>query len=82
MVEGTVDLIWKDEEGWHLLDYKAGPKYPHGTNDEALRHDNLRHHHAQVECYRQGLDRLLDAPLVDFGVWYVAAGLVVRWKSN
>lgn len=78
-VEGTIDLLWKTDQGWHLLDYKAGSDYPHGTGDEPLHHHNLRKYYAQVSLYAEGLPSLVDAPLVDFGLWFVAAGLVVRW---
>ena len=47
---------------------------------QPLRHKNLRHHYAQVSLYAEGLPPLLDGPLVDIGIWYVLAGLVVRWR--
>ena len=78
-VEGTIDLLWKDDVGWHLLDYKTGSDYPHGTGDEPLRHENLRKHYAQVSLYGEGLGGRLDIPLADLGIWYVPAGLAVRW---
>jgi ATP-dependent exoDNAse (exonuclease V) beta subunit len=80
-VEGTIDLLWKDEAGWHLLDYKAGSDYPHGTGDEPLRHENLRKHYTQVSLYVEGLEKTIPGPLLDFGVWYVPAGLAVRWAK-
>jgi ATP-dependent exoDNAse (exonuclease V) beta subunit len=81
-VEGTIDLLWKDDAGWHLLDYKAGSNYPHGTGDEPLRHKNLRKHYAQVSLYVEGLCKCLPGPLLDLGVWYVSAGLAVRWAPD
>ena len=76
--EGLVDLVWKDEAGWHLLDYKTGhhPKEPNPLSD-----DKLKAHFAQTRLYALGLQRLLGEPLVDFGLWYVGPGLVVRWPA-
>ncbi len=78
LVEGVIDLIWKDDEGWHLLDYKAGWQHPHRGDN--LTHEKLRRHFAQTAMYARGLSKLLAGErAVDFGVWYVACGLVVRW---
>jgi ATP-dependent exoDNAse (exonuclease V) beta subunit len=81
-VEGTVDLLWKDDAGWHLLDYKTGSDSPSGKVDEMLRHENLRKHFAQVSLYAEGLGRMLAGGLADFGVWYVPVGLVVSWATG
>ena len=79
VVEGIVDLLWREDDGWHLLDYKAGTNHPHGTGDEPLQFENLRHHYAQISLYAEGLKELLTEPLVDIGIWYVLPGLVVLW---
>ncbi|GEM_PF-6181324 len=80
-VEGIIDLLWRDAEGWHLLDYKAGSDYPHGPAAQTLRHENLREHFAQVSLYVEGLTHILPDPLKDFGIWYIAAALPVRWST-
>ena len=78
-VNGDIDLLWKDDEGWHLLDYKAGTEVP--TSDDPLQSDTLIKHHAQVSCYAAGIRKLVGEPVQDYGIWYTRYGLVVRWQG-
>lgn len=86
-VQGSIDLLWKDAQGWHLLDYKTGKNVPTLSADrpdqDPTRHQELRKYYAQIDVYRQGLSHLLgEEKLVDMGLWYVGAGFVVRWKMD
>jgi ATP-dependent exoDNAse (exonuclease V) beta subunit len=80
---GSVDLVWRDSNGiYHVLDYKSGSAYP--TLDpgvDPLKHEKIQEHYPQVAAYARGLNQLLDTPVEDFGLWFVPAGLVVRWAS-
>ncbi|MCU0660843.1 MAG: UvrD-helicase domain-containing protein [Myxococcota bacterium] len=79
--DGIIDLAWKDERGWHILDYKTGEAYP--TASTGLQDKTLAEHYAQVALYAEGIRRLLpEEKVADFGVWYVACGLVVRWARS
>jgi len=79
-VSGDIDLLWRDDEGWHLLDYKGGVKVPTAT--DPLQSNTLKKHHAQVSCYATGLGKLLGDPVRDYGIWYTRYGLVVRWAGQ
>lgn len=76
--DGVIDLAWRDDDGWHVLDYKTGERHP--TAETGLSDPTLREHYAQVALYAKGLEELMpDENIADFGVWYVACGVVVRW---
>ena len=74
-VRGDIDLLWQDEAGWHILDYKSG-QGPQSLADAALRK-----HYAQVRLYADGFAQVTGTPAVDFGLWYVATGQVIRWPG-
>ena len=79
-VEGAIDLVYQDEDGWHILDYKAGAVAP--TVDKPLESPKLRQHYAQVRCYADGFEKVVgDAP-ASYGIWYMAHGLLLRWTSR
>ncbi len=78
-VSGDIDLLWHDQEGWHILDYKAGTKAP--TADAPLESDTLKKHYAQVLCYARGVEKMLGEPVADFGIWYTRYALAVRWAG-
>ena len=76
-ISGFVDLLYRDEEGWHILDYKAGTEAPTAT--APLDSSVLKKHHAQVQCYAEGIEKLTGERPVDYGIWYTSYGLVVCW---
>jgi ATP-dependent exoDNAse (exonuclease V) beta subunit len=78
-VSGDIDLLWHDQDGWHILDYKAGAAVP--TADAPLQSATLIKHHAQVSCYAEGVGKLVGEPVADYGIWYTRYGLVVRWRA-
>ncbi len=82
-VNGRIDLLWKDSQGWHMLDYKTGKSVAVKTSDkDPMQHETLRKYYSQVRLYQQGLvDLLGPEELVDFGLWFVEAGVVVRWSA-
>ncbi len=50
VLNGTVDLVWRDAVGWHLLDYK----FADSADPDALR----ERYWVQLALYRQALTRL------------------------
>ena len=84
LLVGDVDLVWRDaDRAYHVVDYKTGSNHPVAKGDEdPLAHDGLQKHFAQVAAYTRGLASVLETPVVDFGLWYVPAGLVVRWTGD
>lgn len=81
IVEGVIDLAFCDDDGWHVLDYKSGERHP--TAATRTCDDVLRKHFAQVRLYARALASLMPGErIADFGVWYVACGLVVQWSGT
>lgn len=77
-VEGSIDLLWKDERGWSMLDYKSGVDVP--LDGAGSADGPMKHHYAQVALYAQGFRVLFpEEALVQGGIWYTRYGLVLGW---
>ncbi len=81
-VEGSIDLLWRDEAGlWHLLDYKV-------TKDDEVDSDHLDEliakYYPQVSLYARAMEgRLPDGErLATYGLWFVKTGHVVEWEAS
>ena len=79
LMNGVIDLLWRDQAGWHILDYKAGSKAI--DFESPLASANMKKHHAQVLCYADAVTSLTGEKPVDYGIWYTSYGLVVRWRG-
>ncbi|NOY80856.1 MAG: UvrD-helicase domain-containing protein [Kiritimatiellaeota bacterium] len=55
VLNGTMDLVWRDRIGWHLLDYK----FAESADPEALR----ERYWVQLALYRRALTQLGMAPV-------------------
>ena len=68
MVEGRIDLLWREGEAWSVVDYKDVAVVDSATDDAPLRE-----HAAQVELYAELVGATRRA------VWYLRAGELLRW---
>jgi ATP-dependent helicase/nuclease subunit A len=78
--EGKIDLLYRDRAGrWHVLDYKTSDL----GRDGALA-AKIAEYHPQVAAYADALRGKLPggASLASHGLWFVEAGVVVRWAAR
>jgi ATP-dependent helicase/nuclease subunit A len=78
--EGAIDLLYRDAAGrWHLLDYKTSE-----LGREGKLEAKIAEYHPQVAAYEEALRGKLPggASLASWGLWFVEAGVVVRWGAG
>jgi len=64
---GTIDLLYKDKRGWHLIDFKTEEL----TGDQDLK-EAIRKHSQQLQRYRQAV-RVLLGPLASARLCFLDA---------
>ena len=64
VVRGVIDLAYRDEAGWHIVDYKTDPAE---TEEEATA--VKEQYQPQLEAYEAYWSRLTGAPVADAELW-------------
>ena len=78
-IAGQVDLVWKDDAGRHILDYKWGASEI--PDAETTARDLGSTYLKQVYTYAEGFQAAWpDETLVDYGLWFCAHDVVDVWK--
>ena len=72
MVQGVIDLWFRDEHGITLVDFKSDKLLP---GEEAARSEAYR---PQLEAYRDALSSMLGCPVDRVMVWFFATNTAVR----
>jgi ATP-dependent exoDNAse (exonuclease V) beta subunit len=67
LIEGVADLVWRERDTWHLLDYKTGSR------------DHLESYRLQLECYALALERSGRKPLNAMGLYFLAEPVETAW---
>ena len=73
IVEGVIDLVFRDENGWVLVDYKSDAT---GAATPAARRARYR---AQVALYAAAWERISGEPVMQRVVFYTADGSLDAW---
>ena len=66
VIQGVIDAVFRDGDGWVLLDYKTGGR---GKTEDEIR----KHYSPQLSWYKKAAERLLKAPVKE--VWLVMLDL-------
>ena len=69
VVEGQIDLVYRDEGGWHVVDYKTDPASTQAEEDALYVK-----YGPQLEAYRECWQRLAGEPVADAKLWLVHGG--------
>ena len=68
IVRGVIDLVFRETDGWVIVDYKTDDHSP-----EAI--DGLVEHYAgQVRLYAEAWQRAVDEPVCETGLYFVRTG--------
>ncbi len=72
-VFGVVDLAFKEEEGWVLVDYKT---------DRDVSPSALSRYLPQLEAYRRAWERAVGECVSEIGLFLVSRGVYARWDGE
>ena len=68
-VRGFIDLVFKDENGWVIVDYK--------THDEKeLAHDIRAEHEKQLESYKEIWEKITGEPVIETTIFYIRKKII------
>ena len=64
VTRGVIDLVYRDETGWHIVDYKTDRA---DTEGEAAAIE--KKYHPQLDAYATYWSRFTDTPVADAKIW-------------
>lgn len=73
VVRGVIDLVFRDEQGWHIVDYKTD-----AVDTEAEARRRRATYEPQLAAYRTYWNRVTDLPVVTADIWFVHGPHVPR----
>jgi ATP-dependent helicase/nuclease subunit A len=68
LTDGTIDLLYRTNDGWHLIDFKTARAS--GLDRAAA----LDHYRPQLEAYAEAWERATGNRLVDTALWFAESG--------
>ncbi|MDR2390678.1 MAG: UvrD-helicase domain-containing protein [Planctomycetota bacterium] len=74
---GVIDLVFRETDGWVVVDYKTG-----GSRSGIDPREAAREHAPQLTAYARAWSRLTDEPVKETGVYFLRAGLYVAVGSG
>ena len=77
LTRGTIDLLYRNEDGWTLVDFKSDRLDPSGPDEAAARHGEGAYGE-QVRAYAQAWEALQDEPIARAGLWFASTGRFVE----
>lgn len=81
MVQGVMDCLYLDEDGWHLLDYKTDRLSGRfHSEEEALRHLKERYR-VPMTLYQQAIERIWKQKVSEVGLWFFDGGRYIELDS-
>ena len=72
LVQGIIDCLWKEPDGWVLVDYKSDRIAPHQTH---LIHERYRH---QIQLYRYAVEQILQEPVKEAYFYLTDSGITLK----
>ncbi|NNF26839.1 MAG: hypothetical protein HKN73_06455, partial [Gemmatimonadetes bacterium] len=73
VLEGVIDLVFRDREGWVVADYKTD------RGDDPEFESRLHRYRAQVDLYARSWEALVGEPVVERVLLFTAMGQMERW---
>ncbi|CAN5884036.1 hypothetical protein BH23GEM9_BH23GEM9_00010 [soil metagenome] len=75
IIDGRIDLVFRDEGGWSIVDYKSDAA---GADIPA---ELMRRYHAQLELYAAAWERITGEAVTARWLLFTATGAVVGPRS-
>lgn len=72
LVQGIIDCLWKEKDGWVLVDYKSDHIKPHQTH---LIYERYR---AQIQLYRYAVEQILKEPVKEAYFYLTSSGIILK----
>jgi ATP-dependent helicase/nuclease subunit A len=72
LVQGVIDCIFLEEDGWVLLDYKTDAVSVHGLERTASRYE------LQLRLYARAIERIWRQPVKEAFLYFFDGGRVVK----
>ncbi len=69
LVQGTIDLVFWQEDGWVLVDYKLSRS--HGGTKQELTAEVQKRYGWQLTCYRRALEAIWQKPVKECHVYFL-----------
>ena len=71
LVQGVIDCLWREEDGWVLVDYKSDHVGKRQT------HLILERYSGQIQLYRYAVEQILGEPVKECYFYLVSLGMIV-----
>ena len=72
LVQGIIDCLWKEDDGWVLVDYKSDHIKPHQT------HLIYERYQSQIRLYRYAVEQILQEPVKEAYFYLTSSGIVLK----
>ena len=72
LVQGIIDCLWKEDDGWVLVDYKSDYIKPHQTNLIYERYQS------QIQLYRYAVEQILKEPVKEAYFYLTTSGIALK----
>ncbi|MBO5114539.1 MAG: PD-(D/E)XK nuclease family protein, partial [Peptococcaceae bacterium] len=72
LVQGIIDCLWKEEDGWVLVDYKSDRIEPHQTDIIYKRYTS------QIRLYRYAVEQILQEPVKEAYFYLTRTGMILK----
>ena len=72
LVQGIIDCLWKEEDGWVLIDYKS---------DRVSKQQSdviLERYSGQIQLYRYAVEQILGEPVKEAYFYLMTTGMIVK----
>jgi ATP-dependent helicase/nuclease subunit A len=73
IVDGVIDLVFRDEDGWVVVDYKSD------VAGSAIDPRLMERYRAQVGLYGAAWERLTGEPVAERAILFTATGELLTW---
>ncbi|MBO5429838.1 MAG: PD-(D/E)XK nuclease family protein, partial [Peptococcaceae bacterium] len=72
LVQGIIDCMWKEDDGWVLVDYKSDRIEPHQTDIIYKRYTS------QIRLYRYAVEQILQEPVKEAYFYLTRTGMILK----
>ena len=72
LVQGIIDCLWKEDDGWVLVDYKSDRIEPHQTDIIYKRYTS------QIRLYRYAVEQILHEPVKEAYFYLTGTGTILK----
>ncbi|MBO5365926.1 MAG: PD-(D/E)XK nuclease family protein [Peptococcaceae bacterium] len=72
LVQGIIDCLWKEDDGWVLVDYKSDRIELHQTDIIYKRYTS------QIRLYRYAVEQILQEPVKEAYFYLTGTGTILK----